>query len=443
MRIRDNSGYKAEEFASILNLTGTILNRTLADFEHDNLFVFPRRVKDSADLDTNDMILRSQGSVYRSTNVMGFIGLSDEHLGIDSRFCEQSGDFFLQYLLNRVMHMPAMLDLSIGSNPHDEILNLCMFMFPACLTAAMRRGIYRTYVRREYNDSNVRGTIEVARHIALNTPFVGNVAYSQGERSYDNEITELIRHTIEYMRTKPIGRQLLRGVRNEMQAIREVTPTYEWHQRRKVILENKRNVIRHPYYREYRALQRLCLMILQDRQTSIHATTQQLYGILFDGSWLWEQYVNTLIGDAFHHPNNRTGEGVQYLFAGKAGPVYPDFIGRDSSHSIIADAKYKPIENIKKNDYWQILAYMFRFDSSTGVFIYPSIMKTEATGMLLNRGTSYDRDVRPRNGTHVYKVGVQIPQRCGSYVEFVENMSQAEKAFLTELNPILNGTFAK
>ena len=68
---------------------------------------------------------------------------------------------------------------------------------------------------------------------------------------------------------------------------------------------------------------------------------------------------------------NKSGKGAQYLFDGNTGLIYPDFIGKNPEARIIADAKYKPSENIGDRDYLQLLAYMFRFDSKQGFFIYP------------------------------------------------------------------------
>ena len=60
----------------------------------------------------------------------------------------------------------------------------------------MRKGLFKKYIRHNYNDGNVKGTIDVARHIEKNTPFTGNVAYSQWEFSFDNSLMELVRHAI-------------------------------------------------------------------------------------------------------------------------------------------------------------------------------------------------------------------------------------------------------
>ena len=45
--------------------------------------------------------------------------------------------------------------------------------------------------------------------VKKNTPFIGNIAYSQREYSYDNYLMELVRHTIEFMKKTPCGSLLL------------------------------------------------------------------------------------------------------------------------------------------------------------------------------------------------------------------------------------------
>jgi len=196
----------------------------------------------------------------------------------------------------------------------------------------------------------------VARHIKSNTPFVGKIAYSQREYSYDNYLIELIRHTIEYIKGKPAGRMLLNPVKEEVKTVVQATPSYKAGDRRKIIEANRKNVVRHAYYHEYRALQQLCILILRNEQHQYGTGSRKVYGILFDGAWLWEEYVNTLIGESFYHPKNKAGSGAQRLFSteeGKIGLIYPDFIGKDAGNRIIADAKYKPMDNIGNKDYLQ------------------------------------------------------------------------------------------
>lgn len=94
-----------------------------------------------------------------------------------------------------------------------------LFLFPYYLKKAMRKGLFKKYIRRRYNDGNVKGTIDISRHIKQNTPFVGNIAYIQREFSFDNSLMELVRHTIEFIKRKPYGNKLLIKVKDEVKLV--------------------------------------------------------------------------------------------------------------------------------------------------------------------------------------------------------------------------------
>jgi|GEM_PF-233895 len=289
--------------------------------------------------------------------------------------------------------------------------------------------LFKKYIRRRYNDGNVKGTIDVARHIEENTPFVGNVAYSQREFSYDNSLMELVRHTIEFIKRKPYGNKLLIKVKDEVKLVIDATPGYEPYDRQKIIEQNKKNTVRHAYFREYLALQRLCLLILRHQKHQIGTGARQIYGILFDGAWMWEEYINLLIEDIFYHPMNKSGTGAQRLFDGNVGLIYPDFISRNSEPRIIADAKYKPIDNIGNRDYLQVLAYMFRFDAKAGYYLYPEAEGSDDLKLWLNRGSAYEENVVPRDDISITKHGLKIPMDAQNYSEFKAKMKAQEQEF--------------
>lgn len=74
------------------------------------------------------------------------------------------------------------------------------------------------------------------------------------------------------------------------------------------------------------------------------------------------------------------------------GLIYPDFIRRDIQNRIIADAKYKPIDNIGNKDYLHVLAYMYRFDSKEGYYIYPDNRKGGQTWYELLQGAKFSTE---------------------------------------------------
>ena len=297
----------------------------------------------------------------------------------------------------------------------------------------MRKGLFKKYIRHKCNDGNVKGAIDVARHIAKNTPFIGNIAYNQREFSYDNHLMELVRHTIEFIKRKSYGNTLLVKVKDEVKLVIEATPKYAPYDRQKIIAQNKKNPIRHAYFREYLVLQRLCLLILRHQKHQIGTGSRQIYGILFDGAWLWEEYIHSLIGDAFYHPMNKGGKGAQRLFNGNVGLIYPDFISRNSQPRIIADAKYKPLDNIGNRDYLQLLAYMFRFDAKAGYYLYPEAAGTDDKKLWMNCGSTYEANVTPRDDVSVTKHGLKIPVDALNYAEFSVRMKTCEQEFKSAL----------
>lgn len=438
MKIKDNSQYKKDLFSDIKTITDKIADITLKQLESEGVFVFPELVKDAEDITQNDMIIQSVNDTYRSSNVMGFIGCGEERLIISSRFSSGAEDFFFEYLLHKVLDVPNIVNLFSDADRDDKLFNFLLFLFPYYLKTAMRKGLYKRYVHRRYNNSDVKGTIDIARHIKKNTPFIGNIAYNQNEFSYDNGLTELVRHTIEFIKRKPYGNNLLSKVKDEVRLVVEATEEYKFCDRQKIILQNKKNPIRHAYFREYFALQRLCIFILGHEKHQIGTGSKQIYGILFDGSWLWEEYVNSLIGDKFYHPMNKGGKGAQRLFDGGVGLIYPDFISRNANRRIIADAKYKPINNIGNRDYLQILAYMFRFDAKNGYYLYPETEGSEALQLWMNSGSTYEADVAPRNDISITKHGLKIPMDASCYNEFVNKIENFEREFKSTLQLYFN-----
>ena len=430
LKIKDNSQLKKAAFSDISALTGKIADKTLDQLEREGVFVFPEYIDDAEDITRDQMILQSVNDSYRSGNVMGFIGCGNERLIIESRFSGEDDDFFFHYLLDRVLDFPNLVDLETDANQDNRLFNFLLFLFPHYLKTAMRKGLFKKYIRHNYNDGNVKGTIDVARHIEKNTPFTGNVAYSQREFSFDNSLMELVRHAIEFIKRKPYGGKILIKVKDEVKLVVDATQGYEPYDRQRIIEQNKKNAVRHAYFREYLALQRLCLLILRHQKHQIGSGSKQIYGILFDGAWLWEEYVNSLIEDIFYHPMNKGGKGAQRLFEGNTGLIYPDFISRDNEARIIADAKYKPIKNIGNRDYLQVLAYMFRFDAKAGFYLYPEAEDSDDLKLRLNQGSTYESNVMPRDDISITKPGLKVPADAADYDEFVAKMKSSEKEFI-------------
>lgn len=430
IKIKDNQYINKNKVIDVGNIIDRVANKTLEKLENEGVFVFPEVLHDTKDMSKDQMIIQNYNEGYLSGNVMGYLGVGDEYLTIESRFSTGGNDYFFQYILNKVFDFPNFIDLMSSVGQDEKLFTLVIFLFPYYLKHALRKGVFKSYTCNKYNDENVKGRIDISRHIRKNTPFIGDVAYSRREYSFDNYLMELVRHTIEYIKSKSYGYKLLSKVKEEVKIIVNATSEYTYEKRNMVIEENSKNIIRHAYYHEYRMLQKLCLMILKVEKHSFYFGKQRIYGILFDGSWLFEEYINLIIGNKFYHPMNKSGLGRQYLFEGNIGMIYPDFISKDVDNRIIADAKYKPVDNIGNKDFLQIIAYIMRFDSKKRIFIYPEIDDNSTLNLNLNSGLTYENNVMKREDTVIIKYGIKIPKYANSYIDFVEKIYLEEKELI-------------
>ena len=308
--------------------------------EHPNLLLFPSDFKTHGDDIGKQYIFTINDERLITGNIMGFIGYRDTQVSIRSRFTpNDSHDYLLHYMLQRVFAI-NLFDLKFGSDT-EGVFDFLIYLFPSFLKRAIRQGIYKEYQTRNYNDANVKGRIDIARHIRQNIPFVGKIAYTTREYSTDNHVTQLIRHTIDYIARHPFSGNILYNdeeTRDAVSKICQATTSYNHNELRSIINLNLRPV-RHPYFDEYCILQRLCLQILQQEEIKYgNDDSNQIYGILYDGAWLWEEYLNTVLKDlGFKHPKNKTFEGGKRIFADKIGKekAMPDY----HRANMILDAK--------------------------------------------------------------------------------------------------------
>ena len=123
LKIKDNNLNKKDEFSEIRIVTGKIADKTLEQLEREGVFVFPEIVRDAEDITRDQMILQSVNDSYRSGNGMGFLGCGDERLIIESRFSGDHEDYFFQYLLDKVLELPNIVDLNVDADQNDRLFN--------------------------------------------------------------------------------------------------------------------------------------------------------------------------------------------------------------------------------------------------------------------------------------------------------------------------------
>ena len=360
-----------EDIISIKEIAG----ETLSNIK-DNIIIFPNSIKKSKDLEEENKIFDIINDSIYTNNIMGFISYKNIQIKISSRFADDNEDYFLHYMLMKVLNL-NIINLE-HSKDYDDSFDFLIYIFISFFKKALRQGLFKQYKSIKHNDSNIKGTIDINRYIKNNIPFNGKISYNTREYSYDNNITQLIRHTIEYINTK--NRYLLNydsEIKNYVQKIFYYTSSYDRNKRESIINKNLKK-LSHPYYYEYESLRKICIQILRHEKLKYRNDDNTVYGLLFDGAWLFEEYLNTfLIKVNFIHAENKTAKnGINLL--NNAWRVYPDFykLSDENKNNIVLDAKYKRLdnysnENIDRNDKHQIVSYAYTLNAKKAGFIYP------------------------------------------------------------------------
>ena len=387
---------------------------------YPGLLVFPHCL-DNKGHDIKEMSIFSiQDKTLATGNVAGFCGKAGVNIHIHSRFDSEKRQYFLHYMLQKIFGINM---LNLPTSTEDEnIWDFLLYLFPYSLKKAMRQGLFRTYRTFCYNDDRVKGTIDVPSHIRRNIPFSGSIAYQTREHTANNHLIHLVRHAIEAIRRHPLARQMLsidQEIKRCVETITDATPDFNPRELNKILLKNLRPV-RHPFYMEYTLLQQLCIKILRHERLTYGERDEQIHGILFDVSWLWEEYLATVLCPVgFLHPQSKTGKGALDFYTGEDGRHYvgaiPDFY--NDHLEVIIDAKYKPLDKRAKKDLrgdrFQLISYMHIQTARLGLLMYPVASKIEQP--------QWEGILRGYGGK-VGLYGFSIPDNPDNFVSFAEEM---------------------
>ena len=407
-----------------------ISGKTLSQLRRENpkLLIFPLEFGvDGIEKETAFSVKDETGEEKIITgNLMGFVGYKGCSLSIASRFYPKGDDYFLHYMLARASGA-HIIDFDFGRQ-NDSVWDFLPYLFPQSLVYAWRQGVYRVNRRMERNDSHIRGTIDIARHIRQNIPFQGNVAYSFSEKTINNPVNRLIRLTIDVLekdrRYAPLFNSGDKVFLEAVSQIKQNIGVGDVANKSKIIKENLRPVS-HPLFLRYKALQKLCLAILRHDKLAFGSDNDKIHGILFDGAWLWEEYLSKIMPSGITHSDNRNRRnGVNAL--PRRWTWYPDFYCKGDS-AIVLDAKYKRlddgIDKIEASDQHQIVSYMYILKARLGGFVYPF------PDIRINDDVKVEDEALVGLGGMVAKLGIPIFTDATKYPEFVQRMGKVESQF--------------
>lgn len=324
-------------------------------------------------------------------NLMGALRFRDSETGeaiqveVLSRFDDdensENKNYFLNYLLSKAFDVSIANDTVTANQP--SLLNLLLdLLFVRRLDEAMNNGLLRQYKTFRNNDWNFRGRLDLQRHIKENVPLMNGIAYVKREIDYDVPVNQLLLLASHIVKKR--NPQLFEQNENARDAYRELSMNVSMPNDVHKILSHKdcKEPIVHPYYREiWEPLRRLARMILEEERWQLFQknSEEEVFGVVFDGSWLWEEYIATVLAPAgfIHCVKGLSSNNNGSLLVFKSGErkFYPDFMYKDSDgRYCVLDTKYKRAKvNGVREDLHQVLCYLLLSGAKLGGLIFPPL----------------------------------------------------------------------
>lgn len=431
------------EYLSTSNL-GKVLKDNLVFSFHDK--------NENAKFNILQLLFEKKDAFKIQTScVCGFLGYHNCQIRIHSRFGDSKRDYFLHYMLMKVLKQNFVLLTTDFDRNSDAIYDCLMFIFPILLKKAMSKGLMKLYIHKDCNSNIVKGRIDVPRHQRQNIPFTGKIAYSLRDYSMDNYVMHLLRAVLEVMYGNSIGRSLLGRNDSELQeciqTIKNVTPSYGRHSI-DYIIGKVQNTTINSLYKDYIELIDVSIKILQrlHKKGNYSDGNDKIYGILFDAAWLWEKYVAIVIQEQMEHLT-RSNHKTEKLFddnGTKTQEIVPDYLSKNKG--VVADAKYIPLnQNHGKSTaapaamdrYYKTIMYMYRFGTKLGLLIYPDDEKNHfRNGEYVNLHSK--KILGPLDG-EIKEIGLKVDsEMVKNYDDFCIEMGKVEKELCKQIQKILN-----
>lgn len=327
--------------------------------------------------------------IYRNNGIDIFGKKYDVILTIRSRLDNDNKCYFLSKMLfNNLQSNNPRVKLNDENIPisTEELFDFVLVsLFLRQLIDSSSHGLYRKYTRKEKNDYNFKGSLDISRHIKLNAfTCNGKIAHIYNENTFDNSLNHLILLALDTIRKKysSLSKRCLkvnfdlRKIENE---IIIKCPSYGCVTIRSLIKKNIKKIT-HPYFHQYDKVRDLAIKIILRKYLSLFAQSSEFYsyGILYYVPDLWENYIESLLKSIEHNNKNiriAVQEERKYLGVLRSRPDY--VISKDNKEIAILDAKFKPNWEIytHSEDITKCIRDMFLFKTDKIGVIFPKYLR--------------------------------------------------------------------
>lgn len=343
----------------------------------------------NGDNETSPTIFSNFNNEYSAQKYVGVLEYKGNKIVIGSRFDSDNNQFFLQYVFSNAFDMQGKIfdEMNTFGKSEDSWDLLLVIIYARELKEAMKKGLFRVYRNYQYNDSKVKGQIDIARHIKLNMIDNGKVAYNSREYSIDNYYNYLFLKAYDVIDKKypNILKRLIADDENVKSGISSLRSKLVNDLKSQEILKNTNKRIVHPVYKKYEELRKTSTLILRKMGiNTMNSDNTKVTGFVIDMTKLWEQFIEKTMFRKIEPNNYSIAQKTFPILNGKR-TLQPDFYWRKKN--LVIDAKYKSSWGLTLNNDWgyvredvfQVLTYMLSLKCRFGGVVFPTELNISFT----------------------------------------------------------------
>lgn len=398
---------------------------------------------------------------------VGLIGDDQGSIIIGCRFDqsnEESNHYFLNYLLSQTFSKNRIFENMNPKSGFDSTLDILLtILFFHSINKAAKKGLFRQYRTYHRNDSRIRGSIDIARHVKENTLLNnGKIAYSFREYTIDNSINQLIYTTYLNARKKypSLVNEMLKNQKNCKDIFktfaREIEPIQEKQQIRKLIYQTRKKIT-HSVYKDWDLVRKIGILLLRRLGIRIsEVATNEVKGILINMNYLFEEYLREITGgekkskEIIFDANNNSKRRIEM-------DLYWQGVN-ETRGKMVLDAKYKigwketfdrELEFnkgtwIERNDIFQVISYKYINECSKAGVVFPyqeNEDNKEKYKDIYNKEKQdypYAYSIREETVKDFYLFPLIIPdsKECSNYLRFQEMMKENESRMRDKIDQL-------
>lgn len=316
---------------------------------------------------------------------VGFYNTTIEGQQVSLTIIPRFGEKIANYLYANALGV--YLTESTTSISQDKFYNqwfLALLWMGALEGAIGKAHIPKSYVRESKNLTYFKGRLDVGKQILHNLTSPHKMYCQYPKLTYDTPINRTLCKVYKILRKEnsPLFSPSIQG---------HFSMLNDFGVRDEISLREIENITYTPLNRAYQKVIELSKIIISQKgQSNTPLQTRSMgQGFFLDMSEIWEAYLyNKILSklEGFEVENCNLEGGDRVFSEGNdAREMRPDFkLMRNGEIKAIIDAKYKNVDSMEKvsrEDLYQMMSYMYRYDCHLGIFLTPNNAEGESVGV--------------------------------------------------------------